>query len=184
VQTQVRGVILLTGVMAAGKSTVAQQLAERLPMSVHLRGDVFRRMIVNGRAEPEKGFSERAFEQLRLRYHLAALASDLYCAAGFTVVYQDIIIGPILREVVEDLQPLRTRQPLHVVVLCPTPGVIAAREAAREKTGYTTWTPDELDHELHTNTPRLGLWLDTSALSVEETVETILARMDDALILS
>ena len=43
--------ILLTGIMAAGKSTVAQHLAERLPHSVHLRGDVFRRMIVNGRAD-------------------------------------------------------------------------------------------------------------------------------------
>ena len=44
-------VILITGIMAAGKSTVAQHLAERLPRSVHLRGDVFRRMIVGGRAE-------------------------------------------------------------------------------------------------------------------------------------
>ena len=42
--------ILITGIMAAGKSTVAQHLAERLPNSVHLRGDVFRRMMVNGRA--------------------------------------------------------------------------------------------------------------------------------------
>ena len=42
-------VILITGNMAAGKSSVAQSLAERLPKSVHLRGDVFRRMIVSGR---------------------------------------------------------------------------------------------------------------------------------------
>jgi chloramphenicol 3-O-phosphotransferase len=179
---QIRGVILLTGVMAAGKSTIAQRLAERLPMSVHLRGDVFRSMIVNGRAEMEPGFSERAFEQLRLRYHLAAVASDLYCAAGFTVIYQDVIIGPVLSEVVEDFQRQSAGQPLHVVVLCPAPEVIAAREAAREKKGYITWTPNDLDHELRSNTPHLGLWLDTSALSVEETVETILARLDEATI--
>lgn len=43
-------VILITGNMAAGKSSVAQALAERLPQSIHPRGDVFRRMIVNGRA--------------------------------------------------------------------------------------------------------------------------------------
>ncbi|MFJ2642038.1 MULTISPECIES: AAA family ATPase [unclassified Streptomyces] len=42
-------VILVTGVMASGKSTVAQGLAERLPRSVHVRGDVFRRMVVSGR---------------------------------------------------------------------------------------------------------------------------------------
>ncbi|MFD6693018.1 hypothetical protein ACFWD8_09505 [Micromonospora aurantiaca] len=36
--------------MAAGKSTVAEWLARRLPRAVHLRGDVFRRMIVSGPA--------------------------------------------------------------------------------------------------------------------------------------
>lgn len=40
-------VVLITGVMAAGKSTVAQLLAESLPRAVHVRGDVFRRMIVS-----------------------------------------------------------------------------------------------------------------------------------------
>jgi hypothetical protein len=44
-------IVLITGNMASGKSSVAQALAERLPRSVHLRGDLFRRMIINGRAE-------------------------------------------------------------------------------------------------------------------------------------
>jgi predicted kinase len=177
-EAQVRGVILLTGVMVAGKSTIAQHLAERLPLSVHLRGDVFRRMIVNGRAEMAPGFTESAWEQLRLRYRLAA-ASDLSCAAGFTVIYQDVIIGPILREVATQLG---AKSPLRVVVLCPAPEVVAAREAARAKVGYSSWTPAELDHELRTNIPRVGLWLDTSALSVEETVATILARLNEAVV--
>jgi adenylylsulfate kinase-like enzyme len=33
-------IVMITGVQAAGKSTVAQALAERLPRSVHVRGDV------------------------------------------------------------------------------------------------------------------------------------------------
>jgi adenylate kinase family enzyme len=44
-------IIVITGIQAAGKSTIAQALAERLPDSVHVRGDLFRRMIVNGRVE-------------------------------------------------------------------------------------------------------------------------------------
>jgi hypothetical protein len=72
--------------------------------------------------------------------------------------------------------------PLYVVVLCPTPEVVAQREAGRVKTGYTTWTPADLDHELRTNTPKIGLWLDTSALSVDKTVGTIRARLDEARI--
>ncbi|MFF4500265.1 hypothetical protein [Streptomyces sp. NPDC001401] len=38
-----RGVVLITGVMAAGESTAAQALAEELPRAAHVRGDVFRR---------------------------------------------------------------------------------------------------------------------------------------------
>ncbi len=172
-------IILITGIMASGKSTVAQSLAERLPRSVHLRGDVFRRMIVNGRVEMEAGYSDLAFEQLMLRYQLAATTADLYCGAGFTVVYQDVIIGPVLVDVVMRLQRLR---PLYVVVLCPSPEVVAEREAGRGKVGYTSWSPVDLDSELRSNTARLGLWLDTSTQTVYETVDAILERIAEAAV--
>lgn len=125
-------VILITGIMAAGKSTVAQALAEQLPKSVHLHGDVFRRMIVRGRAELDFELSPDAYDQLRLRYRIASTVADLYVRAGFTVVYQDIIIGPELAEVVRSYQ----QHALYLVVLCPSPHAVAAREAARAKTGY------------------------------------------------
>ncbi|MGH3984613.1 MAG: adenylyl-sulfate kinase [Pseudonocardiaceae bacterium] len=44
-------IIVITGLMASGKSTVAQALAQRLPLAAHVRGDAFRWMIVSGRAE-------------------------------------------------------------------------------------------------------------------------------------
>ncbi|WP_334609849.1 AAA family ATPase [Micromonospora sp. CPCC 205546] len=67
-------VVLISGIMAAGKSTVAEALARRLPRAVHLRGDVFRRMVVSGRAEMTAEPSAEAWRQLRLRYDLAASA--------------------------------------------------------------------------------------------------------------
>lgn len=172
-------VLVITGIMAAGKSTVAQRLTERFPCGVHLRGDVFRRMIVNGRIEMTPSADTDALEQLRLRYRLATTAADLYCRAGFTVVYQDVILGPALQEVVSTLA---ARWPTYVVVLCPSAQTVAEREAAREKKGYSDWTPTALDDELRTNTPRLGLWLDTSSLSVEGTVEAILTRLLEAAV--
>jgi predicted kinase len=63
----VEGVVLVTGVMAVGKSTVAQALAERLPRAAHVRGDVFRRMIVSGREDYEPGSDGEGLAQLRLR---------------------------------------------------------------------------------------------------------------------
>lgn len=169
--------ILITGIMAAGKSTIAQRLAERLPKSVHLRGDLFRRMIISGRAEMGVELSPEALAQLRLRYELAALTTARYLATGFTVVYQDIIIGKGLLEVL----PLHQGRPLHLVVLCPDPAVVAGREANRHKRGYGN--ADDIvnfDQVLRTETPRLGLWLDTSNLSVDETVEQILNGLAQA----
>jgi len=170
--------ILITGIMASGKSTVAQALAERLPKSVHLRGDVFRRMIVNGQAPIESPLTEAALTQLRLRYQLAAQAADGYCAAGFTVVYQDVIIGAILQEVID----MHRKWPLYVVVLCPSPAVALERDAHRHKQTYSSWTPEGLDAALCNETPKLGLWLDTSTMTVEETVNAILAQLEMAYI--
>lgn len=173
-------IILVTGIMASGKSTVAQQLAEQLPRSVHLRGDLFRRMIVNGRAEMGLELSPEAYSQLWLRYELAIGAAKRYRAAGFTVVYQDIVIGSALREVVAAF----AGEALHVVVLCPSPEVVAARAAARAKQGYGPDFPvDAFDQTFRSETPRIGYWLDTSQLSVVESVEKILAHLDEARVI-
>jgi predicted kinase len=173
-------VIMITGVMAAGKSTVAQQLAERLPRSVHLRGDLFRRMIVNGQAEMSFTLSAEAYGQLRLRYRIAAAAAELYLQAGFSVVYQDIVIGPELAEVADYYRG----RPLYLVVLCPAPGVVAAREAGRGKRGYhDDAAVASFDEALRNETPRLGLWLDSSQLTAAETVDQILAQLDEALLM-
>ncbi|MFL6124727.1 AAA family ATPase [Actinophytocola sp.] len=165
-------VVLVTGIQAAGKSTVAQLLAERLPRSVHLRGDLFRRMVVGGRADMTPHPSEEAVRQLRLRHHLTALAADEYFRHGFTVVAQDVILGDHLTEMVARIRA----RPLLVVVLAPRPAAVAAREAARAKNAYDEWTITQLDEGLRAETPRLGLWLDTSDQTPDETAADILTR--------
>lgn len=165
---------LITGVMAAGKSTVAQALAERLPRSVHLRGDVFRKMVVSGRAAMTAELSAEAQAPPPLRYRLAALSARAYLDAGFSVAYQDVIVGSSLARVL-GLLPAAP----FLVVLCPDAEVVAARDAARPKTGYSAaFTAAGFDRVLRDETPRLGLWLDTSALSVAATVDAVLAYAD------
>jgi chloramphenicol 3-O-phosphotransferase len=140
----------------------------------HLRGDIFRRMVVNGRVEMTPEPSDEAVRQLRLRHALAADAADAYFSAGFTVVLQDVILGADLPEMVARI----ASRPLFVVVLAPRPEVVAQREQGRAKTGYVDgWTPEQLDAGLHADTPRLGLWLDTSTQTPRETVEEILTRV-------
>ena len=169
---------LITGIMAAGKSTVGQALAERFNRGVHVRGDHFRRAIVAGREDMTSDPSAEALAQLRLRYELAATVADRYVGAGFTTVMQDIIIGPMLNDVLSMI----TTRPLALVVLAPSADEVARRERERIKTGYTSITPADLDTVLRTQTSRLGLWLDSTSLTAPETVNEILRRVDEALI--
>lgn len=175
-----RAVVVITGVMASGKSTVAQLLAERLPRAVHVRGDVFRRMLVSGRHDLAPQHDEEAVEQLRLRYRVSASTADLYAAAGWTAVVQDVVLGEHLEPY---LDAISTR-PLYLVVLAPSQEAVTEREAGRAKSGYGSWTVGGLDNILRRTTPRLGLWLDSTGQTPEETVDAILDRLGEALVKS
>ena len=163
---------LITGPMAAGKTTVARLLAARFSRGVHVEGDVFRRSIVSGRVEMTPDPSPQALEQLRLRYRLAAAAADTYFAAGFCVALEDVVAGPLLSEYAT---MIRSR-PCHTIVLIPSAEAIAEREAAREQTGYGIWPVEQLYEGFVSSTPRLGIWLDTTTVTPEEAVEAILAQ--------
>ena len=167
-------IVLITGIPAAGKSTVADWLARRFERSVHVRADVFRRMVVTGRQEMTSTPSEGAWRQLRLRYRLAAQVADTYYEAGFSVVIQDVVIGPLLTSYVNGIRA----RPLVLVVLAPRPEVVARREAARTKVAYgdDAATIPALDAALRQETPRIGLWIDTSTQSPDETVDEIIRR--------
>lgn len=171
-------VVLITGISASGKSTVAELLAQRFERGVHVKGDVFRRMVVAERHEMTSTPSDEAWRQLRLRYRLGAATADRYHEAGFSVVVQDIVIGPVLAEYVAAIES----RPLIVVVLAPRIDVVAQREEARSKAAYLDGYNSirELDTALREHTPPLGLWLDTSDQAPSETVDEIVARGLDA----
>lgn len=170
--------IAVTGVMAAGKSTVAQALAERFDRGAHVRGDQFRRFVVSGREDMTAEPTDEAFAQLRLRYRLAVQVAAGYCDAGFTTVLQDVVIGPMLDEFVAMVDT----RPFSLVVLAPDVSEVARREAARPKAGYGAVTPADLDAVLRSETRRLGLWVDSTHLTVEQTVDHILENLGDAAI--
>jgi len=170
-------VVLVTGISAAGKSTVSDLLAKRFGRGVHVKGDVFRRMVVSGRAEMTSNPTPEAQRQLHLRYRLGAATADAYFKAGFSVVLQDIVLGPKLDEYVGMIKS----RPLCAVTLAPRPEVVAAREASRSKSAYRPGfdTITALDNALRFGTPRIGMWLDTSAQTPNETANEIAARAWD-----
>ncbi|HEY9219767.1 MAG TPA: hypothetical protein VIO94_17090, partial [Phenylobacterium sp.] len=105
---------------------------------------------------------------------LAAQAADGYAAAGFSVVWQDVILSEDLLEATRRL----ARWNPGVVVLCPGADTVAARDVSRHKSGYDIgleWTPGRFV-QMVASTPRIGLWLDNSALTIPESIEAILAN--------
>lgn len=170
--SDLRPVVVLTGISASGKTTIGEMLAGRFDRGVHLRGDVFRTMITTGRAEMSVPLSEEARAQLKLRYRLSALCADVHHEAGFSVVVQDVIFGTGLAEY---LSLLRSR-PLVPVVLAPAAEVVVAREAARPKKAYGEPEAEiqAFDAVLRTETPRIGLWVDNCDQTPAQTVDYIL----------
>jgi hypothetical protein len=95
------------------------------------------------------------------------------------VVPQDILIGG---DPVETVSAIRTR-PMHVVVLAPRADVVQRRDAARRsQRGKLAHGPGdrsviELDAQFRADTPTIGLWLDTSDQTIEQTADEVLARV-------
>jgi predicted kinase len=170
---------VISGVSAAGKSTVARQLASRLPAAVCVCGDVIHSMVVSGRVDMSPDASAEALRQLVLRYAGALAVADVYLRAGLDAVVEDVIIGPVLRQF---LELVRVRE-FHLVFLDPDAAAIQARERDRAGTTYgTRWSVGALLAVLREDTDRIGLWLDTTDLTAEQTVDRILADPASSLV--
>lgn len=168
-------IIAVTGVQAAGKSTVARLLAGRFARAAHIEADVLQQMVVSGAAWPmEPGpLPAEVDRQLRLRrLHLCLLGKSFY-EAGFTAVLDDIIMG----DGWTDLQTALTGLPVQLVVLAPSLAAVRQRDVARAKrTLGERWTV-YLDGELRRSMAGVGLWLDNSGQTAEETVNTVLTHL-------
>src|ERR687898_2774740 len=102
-------------------------------------------------------------------------------ALVFTGVVQDIILGDDLPAFLDLVQS----RPLLLVVLAPRPDVIETRERARSKSGYagSGWSVADLDRSLRLETPRIGLWIDSSEQAPAQTADEILRRAwDEAVV--
>jgi tRNA uridine 5-carbamoylmethylation protein Kti12 len=165
-------ILLITGIPASGKSTVGQLLAQHFPKAVHIDGDVINGFIVTGKVYMSSDPKPEALKQLYLRYRQAAMLAQSYLEAGFTVVWQDNCFGSTLYYCLD----LIAQHPHRVVVLTPSVAVVKERNATRGKDGYAGYSIEELDQSLRFETPKIGIWIDSSEQTPEQTVNEILER--------
>jgi hypothetical protein len=171
---------LVTGAQASGKSTVADLLARRFTRGVHVRGGQFYRWAVHGWVHVGDDDEREARRLLDLRYELSSQVACGYAAAGFTTIVQDNIYGPDVERWLD-----RVPAPKHLVVLRPSVEVVERRDAQRQRTtGKVAYrggfTPALNDEHVAGTRADLGLWLDSSDLTPDETVDTIIRRTAEA----
>ena len=164
-------VFLISGIPGAGKTTVARALAQRFPRAVHVESDRIGELVVSGGVFPHEEPREEASRQLELRRVTMCRIADTFADAGFVVVLDDVVVSPGVLAAYQE--QLRTR-PLVFVQLAPRLEVVRARDAGRDKQWFDVWS--HLDAEMREWDPRPGLWLDTSDMTVEETVDAMLDR--------
>jgi chloramphenicol 3-O-phosphotransferase len=176
-------VVLVTGMQAAGKSTVAPMVAARLgPPAATLDGDVFYRGVVAGAEQMTPEPSAEAVRQLELRYDATALVAQHYADAGFDFVCSDIILGEHVERWFARLRGVVT----YLVVLIPSVESIVEREIGRGgNNSYRDWGASLEDgvRALQTgleDIPRRGLWLDTTGQTPDQTADAILTDLEKA----
>lgn len=171
-------IFVVSGTQGAGKTTVASMLATRFARGAHVSADVMQKMILSGcewpdatvvtRETPE--ISGETGRQLWLRMHNACLVSRSFFDAGFTAVMDDILFGEQLAQLCDELRDV----PFYFVMLRPGVTTVRERERGRGSSLYLEW--EWLTRRIAASEPKLGLWLDTSKQTAEETVDEILRR--------
>jgi predicted kinase len=121
-------VLIITGPSAAGKTTVAQRLAEEsTEPSVHLHADDFFKSLKAGRL---RGWVPGAEPQHEVVFEAIGSAAGTYAAGGYFVVVDTLVRRLYLDVLVETI--MRHNVSVDLVVLRPSFSVVLARCMLRD----------------------------------------------------
>lgn len=179
------GMFVISGTQGAGKTTVSSLLARRFRRGAHVSADTLQKMIVSGAEWPVASQTNinlhpdesEAVRQLRLRLRHMCVLGRSFFEARFTVVLDDIVVGSRVDDVQEDLAGVD----FMFVMLSPDKATVRDRERQRGSELWREW--EWLTESIPATTARVGLWLDTSGQTPDETVDEIMRRAwDDAVV--
>jgi len=117
--------LILTGSPGVGKTTVAALLARSEQRSVHVEADRFFAFISNGFVEP---WDPASAEQNEAAMGIAASAAAAYAAAGYSTIFEGIVIPRWTLGVVREAFGAAGVPAAYAVLRAPGPDCIARVE--------------------------------------------------------
>ncbi len=171
----VSGCVIVTGLPGAGKTTITSRLARLMPRAAQVGGDAVNAMIGSGFVWFMGKPTEEALRQDELcNRNMCGLANN-FIDFGFTVLMDTVLAD---RSELDFFIALMSPRPVRLVVLDPGIDECKARNAGRdpedrfEFDGY-----ERLQADMRREFGGLGWWLDTSAMTADQTAEQLAAGM-------
>ncbi|MCM6774532.1 adenylyl-sulfate kinase [Nocardia sp. CDC159] len=156
-------IVLLSGAVGAGKSTVARIVAKQFDRGVHLDLDVvLHHFVVSGLDAGDPS-------QIRLGLRNAAAMAVNFHDAGFAVIMEGAVPD---RASVALLREALAPRSLTVVVLAPPVEVSVERDRVRGGKSVAHLY-GHLDAQIRWELAEEGFWLDTADLTPSETAERV-----------
>jgi chloramphenicol 3-O-phosphotransferase len=165
-------VLILTGPPGAGKSSVAQALAERYDRVAHVDVDTLRHFITpTGYIAPGKPGFQR---QQALAVRNACSLARNFLEERIAVIVDDVVIGtPDLERYLSGLQDSGCT--VHYVRLLPSLDVCQARNVARREGRQPSERVERVWREFEAAGPFAGVTIDSSALDAHTTADKLQA---------
>ena len=173
-------IFLITGTPGAGKSSVSSALMRRFPFGLHMPVDDLREWVVSGISHPVPVWTSETTRQFRLARQSAASVARLYGEAGFAVAIDDVIFPAEASAVFEGAL---SGMALHKILLRPDLEGTLQRNRERTNKEFDTSALEGAIEQIYKGmseaTFRRAGWLivDSSQLSIAETVDAIMSRV-------